>query len=51
VLETSTSLDPAKRSDEAVTRGIHLPAPETPQLFAHHFIMAIQEGPPPLITQ
>jgi hypothetical protein len=38
-------------SDEAVSRRVDLPTPEDPKLFADNVIMAIQQGPPPLITQ
>src|SRR5580704_4239042 len=38
-------------SDEAVSRRVDLPTSEDPKLFADNLIVAIQQGPPPLITQ
>ena len=48
---TDSSSRTIEGSDEAVSGRIDLPASEYPQLFADNLIMAIQQRPPPLITQ
>ena len=46
---TDSSSRTVEGSDEAVSRRVDLPTSEDPKLFSDNLIVAIQQGPPPLI--